>query len=160
MIPGDSGDPYDLVPLVDYRKENRGKNSEEFLVKYAQNNSSRPKNLQAEKFFTMSKKGFTTYVNDEPIEFISLQEWYNDRQYYRQIRSKDFFRNFSKWKIIRMWRRNIVQAKRDEIKSVLEEKLFSVDNVFGDILKRHREDCKNMEYKYRVIDMKQNGIEI
>ena len=94
LIPGDSGDPYDLVPLVDYRKENRGKNSEEFLVKYAQNNSSRPKNLQAEKFFTMSKKGFTTYVNDEPIEFISLQEWYNDRQYYRQISSKDFFRNF------------------------------------------------------------------
>ena len=83
LIPGDSGDPYDLVPLVDYRKENRGKNSEEFLVKYAQNNSSRPKNLQAEKFFTMSKKGFTTYVNDEPIEFISLQEWYSDRQYYR-----------------------------------------------------------------------------
>lgn len=108
LIPGDSGDPYDLVPLVDYRKENRGKNSEEFLVKYAQSNSSRPKNLQAEKFFTMSKKGFTTYVNDEPIEFISLQEWYNDRQYYRQIRAKDFFRNFSKWKIIRMWRRNIV----------------------------------------------------
>ena len=47
-VPGDSGDPYDLVPLVDYRKENRGKNSEEFLVKYAQNNSSRPKNLQAD----------------------------------------------------------------------------------------------------------------
>lgn len=123
-------------------------------MKYAQNNSSRPKNLQAEKFFTMSKKGFTTYVNDEPIEFISLQEWYSDRQYYRQISSKDFFRNFRKWKIIRMWRRNIVQAKRDEIKNVLEEKLFCVDSVFGDILKRHREDCKNMEYKYRIIDMK------
>ena len=102
----------------------------------------------------MSKKGFTTYVNDEPIEFISLQEWYSDRQYYRQISSKDFFRNFRKWKIIRMWRRNIVQAKRDEIKNVLEEKLFCVDSVFGDILKRHREDCKNMEYKYRIIDMK------
>ena len=53
-----------------------------------------------------------------------------------------------------MWRRNIVQAKRDEIKNVLEEKLFCVDSVFGDILKRHREDCKNMEYKYRIIDMK------
>lgn len=108
LIPGDSGDPYDLVPLVDYRKENKGKHSEEFLVKYAQNNSSRPKNLHADKFFTMSKKGFTTYLNDEPIEFISLQDWYNDRNYYRQISSKDFFRNFRKWKIIRMWRRNIV----------------------------------------------------
>ena len=72
LIPGDSRNPYDLVPLVDYRKENRGKNSEEFLVKYAQNNSSRPKNLQSDKYYTMSKKGFTTYVNEEPIEFISL----------------------------------------------------------------------------------------
>ena len=35
LIPGESGNPYDLVPLVDYRKENRGKNNEEFLVKYA-----------------------------------------------------------------------------------------------------------------------------
>ena len=31
----------------------------------------------------MSKKGFTTYVNDEPIEFISLQDWHNDRHFYR-----------------------------------------------------------------------------
>jgi hypothetical protein len=160
LIPGDSGDPYDLVPLVDYRKENKGKHSEEFLVKYAQNNSSRPKNLHADKFFTMSKKGFTTYVNDEPIEFISLQDWYNDRNYYRQISSKDFFRNFRKWKIIRMWRRNIVQAKREEIKSILEEKLFSIDAVFGEILMNHRKSCKDMENNLRVIDMKQSGIEI
>ena len=160
LIPGDSGDPYDLVPLVDYRKENRGKNSEEFLVKYAQNNSSRPKNLHADKFYTMSKKGFTTYVNDEPIEFISLQDWYNDRQYYRQISSKDFFRNFRKWKIIRMWRRNIVRAKRLEIESILEEKLFSIDEVFGEILLKQRTVCKDMENRLRVIDMKQNGIEI
>ena len=89
----------------------------------------------------MSKKGFTTYVNDEPIEFISLQDWYNDRQYYRQISSKDFFRNFRKWKIIRMWRRNIVQAKRDDIRSILEEKLFAVDDVFGGILMKHRAVC-------------------
>ena len=108
----------------------------------------------------MSKKGFTTYVNDEPIEFISLQDWYNDRQYYRQISSKDFFRNFRKWKIIRNWRRNIVQAKREEIRSILEEKLFSIDEVFGDILMKQREVCKGMENRLRVIDMKQNGIEI
>ena len=110
-------------------------------MKYAQNSSSRPRNLHAERFYTMSKKGFTTYVNDEPIEFISLQDWYNDRQYYRQISSKDFFRNFRKWKIIRMWRRNIVQAKRDDIRSILEEKLFAVDDVFGGILMKHRAVC-------------------
>ena len=160
LIPGETGNPYDLVPLVDYRKENRGKTSDEFLVKYAQNNSTRPKNLHSERFYTMSKKGFTTYVNDEPIEFISLQDWYNDRQYYRQISSKAFFRNFRKWKVIRMWRRNIVQDKREKIKSKLEEKMFSIDEVFGDILMKQRAACKDMENKLRVIDVKQNGIEI
>ena len=159
LIPGDSRDPYDLVPLVDYRRESRGKNSEEFLVKYAQNGSSRPKNLHAEKFYTMSKKGFTTYVNDEPIEFISLQDWHNDRHFYRQISSKDFFKNFRKWKIIRMWRRKVVSNRREELTSILEEKLFAIDDVFGDILMKHRQSCKDME-NLRVIDVKQNGIEI
>ena len=112
LIPGSSGDPYDLVPLVDVRKENRSKGSEEFLTKYAQNNSSRPKNLKADKFYTMSKKGFTTYVRDTPIEFITLEDWYRDRNFYRQISSKRFFCNFRKWKIIRMWRRNIVLENR------------------------------------------------
>ena len=80
LIPGSSGDPYDLVPLVDYRKENRSKDKDDnYLVKYAQNNSSRPKNLENDRFYTMSKKGFPYYVDDEPIEFISLQDWYNDR---------------------------------------------------------------------------------
>ena len=160
LIPGSSVDPYDLVPLVDYRKEHRGKDKEEFLVKYAQNNSSRPKNLENDKFYTMSKKGFTYYVDDEPIEFISLQDWYNDRQYYRQISSKDFFRNFRKWKIIRMWRRNIVKENRLKIESELGEKLFSIDEEFGDILMKQRADCMDMENKLRVIDMKQNGIDI
>lgn len=35
LIPGNSGDPYDLVPLVDYQQETKGKSTEEVLVKYA-----------------------------------------------------------------------------------------------------------------------------
>ena len=59
-----------------------------------------------------------------------------------------------------MWRRNIVQDKREKIRSKLEEKLFSIDEVFGDILMKQRAACKDMENKLRVIDVKQNGIEI
>lgn len=157
LVPGDSRDPYDLQPLVDYRRDNQGKNSEEFLTKYAANGSHRAKNLHTDKFYTMSKKGFTTYVNDEPVEFISLQDWHNDRHFYRQISAKDFFKNFRKWKIIRMWRRNIVSVKREEIKSILEEKLFAIDEVFGPILSKHRESCKDMENNLRVVDIKMNG---
>ena len=59
-----------------------------------------------------------------------------------------------------MWRRNIVQENREKIKSELEEKLFSIDEEFGEILMKQRAVCMDMENKLRVIDMKQNGIEI
>ena len=58
-----------------------------------------------------------------------------------------------------MWRRKILQTKREEVKKILEEKLFYIDGDFGPILRKHRQNCKDME-KLRVIDMKQNGIDI
>lgn len=59
-----------------------------------------------------------------------------------------------------MWRRNIVQENRGNMRSKLEEKLFCIDPVFGEILMSHRKSCKDMENNLRVIDMKQSGIEI
>ena len=49
----------------------------------------RPKNLHSDKYYTLSKKGFTTFIKDEnknidePIEFIPLHEWIKDRRYYQ-----------------------------------------------------------------------------
>jgi len=36
-----------------------------------------------EKFFTLSKKGITTYINDEPVEYISLTDWLIERNFYQ-----------------------------------------------------------------------------
>ena len=156
LVPGPSGDPYDLVPLIDY-KQTKKKDGKDYLVKLDKFRGERPsKNLHAEKFYTLSKKGFTMYVNEEPMEYISLQDWLVDRHYYRQISNKAFFKNFRKWKIIRMWRRNILQNKREEIKLQLTEKLFAIDDVFGPILRMHRANCKDME-NLRIIEMKQGG---
>lgn len=58
-----------------------------------------------------------------------------------------------------MWRRNILQKKREEVKNNLTEKLFILDDVFGPILMNHREICKEME-KYRIIDLNQPGQEV
>ena len=157
LIPGPSGDPYDLVPLIDYKQTQ--KNGQDYMVKFDKFRGERPKNLHADKFYTLSKKGFTMYINEEPMEYISLQDWLVDRHYYRQISNKAFFRNFRKWKIIRMWRRNILQNKREEIKLQLQEKLFAIDDVFGPILRQHRANCKDME-NLRVIEMKQSGIQV
>ena len=135
MIPGETGNPYDLQPLIDIRKpltrkvkkdgeEGTERENDNVYEKNPNRVSVRPRNLRTDRYYTLSKKGFTTFVNDEPIEFIALHEWIKDRRYYQQLTNKDFFRNFRKWKIIRMWRRNILQNKRDDIKKTLEEKLF------------------------------------
>jgi hypothetical protein len=62
-----------------------------------------------------------------------------------------FFKKFRSWKILRMWRRNIVAARREEASANLRSKLFSADPVFGPILLHHREMCKELE-KLRIID--------
>ena len=51
-----------------------------------------------------------------------------------------------------MWRRNILQKKREEVKNNLSEKLFILDDVFGPILMHHRDMCKDME-ALRIIDL-------
>ena len=58
-----------------------------------------------------------------------------------------------------MWRRNILQKQREEIKAILQEKLFMIDDVFGPILRQHRKSCKEMESN-RIIDVKTQGLEI
>ena len=58
-----------------------------------------------------------------------------------------------------MWRRNILQKKREEVKNNLSEKLFMLDDIFGPILIFHREICKEME-KLRIIDLNQPGQEV
>jgi len=44
-----------------------------------------------------------------------------------------------------MWRRNILQKKREEVRNNLTEKLFFLDETFGPILMDHRDHCKEME---------------
>ena len=56
LNPGTKGDPYDLQPLIDLNLEKGGSASEE--------------KLNNDRFYTLSKKGITTYINDEPVEFI------------------------------------------------------------------------------------------
>lgn len=55
---------------------------------------------------------------------------------------------------MRMWRLNILSAKREEVTANLKGKLFMADAVFGQILLQHRYACKDLE-KLRVLDFQQ-----
>ena len=117
LLPGEDKDPYALRPLVDYERKNSRTLDQ---LARSTGNVERPKAINSEnKFYTLSKKGFVTYVDDRPIESISLAEWLIDRNYFRQISNKTFFKNFRRWKHMRMWRRNILHKKRDEVTQVL-----------------------------------------
>ena len=108
----DSKDPYDLRPLIEYTTKQRRNTKPQH---YGKNN--RPQNH--DKFYTLSKKGFTLYKNDNPVEHTPLSEWLLERRFYRQIRNKDFFKNFRTWSILKMWRRNVLQKHREQIKAIL-----------------------------------------
>lgn len=56
-----------------------------------------------------------------------------------------------------MWRRNILSKKREEVKNNLQEKLFFLDENFRDIVLTHRSNCKDMEQKCLLLDLKQPG---
>jgi hypothetical protein len=90
-------------------------------------------------------------VNNEPIEFTKIENWLAERAQFNQISEKKFFKKFLSWKIMRMWRLNILSAKREEVTANLKGKLFMADPVFGPILLQHRNACQNLE-KLRVLN--------
>jgi hypothetical protein len=106
------------------------------------------------KYYTLSKQGMTTFLNGEPVEFVRIENWLAERAQFSQISQKKFFSNFRTWKILRMWRLNILSARRELVTASLKAKLFTADPVFGKILLQHRATCKDLE-KLRVLDLQQ-----
>lgn len=138
-----ANNPYDLQPMVDIDIVANSQSKQ-----HGQAISKRSLQLQTsklEKFYTLSRKGITTYQNDEPVDYITLTDWLIERNYYQEIRGKRFFHEFRRWKVLRMWRRNILHKKREEVKSALTEKLFFLDPVFCPIILNHRGICKDLE---------------
>jgi hypothetical protein len=66
------------------------------------------------------------YENNLPVEFLSLGQWLIERDSYKHIRELSFFKQFKKWKFMRMWKKNILVKKRSNAKGLLEEKMFSL----------------------------------
>ena len=88
------------------------------------------------------------------MDYISIDAWLAERAQFNFISKKKFFNKFRTWRVLRMWRRNIISAKREAASASLEQKLFFADPVFADMLLTHRCLCKDLE-KLRVIDFNQ-----
>ncbi len=134
MLPGDPQDPYDLTPLIEIKPDD---------LKLA----------DIPKKFTISKKGITTYENDVPVDYITLNDWIHDREHYRRIRKLDFFAQFRRWKIIRMWRKNILRNNRKQVEKTLKKKLFILDEDLSGVLMNHKGICPKMVSELKFVHM-------
>lgn len=121
----EEGGPYDLIVMLELEDT-------KILSDYNQ-------------FYTISKKGITTYVNEEPVEFITLNDWLQDQTNYNKIRKKTFFQKFDRWKVLRMWRRKICIQKREKVTEILQDKLFILHDVFSKVILNQRKRCIDVE---------------
>ena len=100
LIPHNDTDPYDLK-VVDYGDR-----------------------AGCERYYTLSSKGLTTYINEKPVEFHSLGQWLIERDSYNHIKELSFFKQFKSWKFMRMWKKTIKHQNRLTAINALEENLF------------------------------------
>lgn len=126
-----NGDPYDLqtTSYDDRNKDNGG------------------------KYYTLSGKGLTLYENDTPVEFISLGQWLIERDSYNHIKELSFFKQFKKWKFMRMWKKTIKQTNRSKASNSLDEKLFILQDFFGHHLFKHRRLMLEMQNNLKFVDV-------
>ncbi len=98
-----------------------------------------------ERFYTLSKKGFTSYYHNEATEFLTVVEWIMERELYEQIKSFKFFKLFRLWRAIKSWRHNVISQKRLAVKNILERKLMLTKPNFASLLVQHRSNCRRLE---------------
>lgn len=105
-----------------------------------------------ERYYTLSGKGLTLYEHDSPVEFLQLGQWLVERDAYNCIKELNFFKQFKKWKFMRMWKKTIKREFRVQAQNSLEEKLFMLQPHFCTHLAIHRKLMIDMEYKRRFVD--------
>lgn len=143
----------DLDKYIELLLESR--NDEETVFQYLKPTDKGPYDLEVvvfgkrdpNKYYTLSGKGITQYNQNGPIEFLSLGQWLLERDSYKHIRELDFFKQFKKWKFMRMWKKNIKLKKRSTASGLLESQLFFLQDHFHDSLLKHRKMMLDMSQK-------------
>jgi hypothetical protein len=79
-----------------------------------------------------------------------------ERDSYNHIKEKYFFKQFKKWKFMRMWKKTIKHQNRMKAQNSLEEKLFMLQDHFSVHLSKHRIFMIEME-KQRFVDLCHTG---
>jgi len=76
----------------------------------------------------MSPAGVTHFHSGE-ITFCSLEQWERDYAVNAQLQRLTVFRDFRRWKALRLWRRAVRGKRTKQCQEVLGSNLFAVQSV-------------------------------
>jgi dynein heavy chain len=137
-------------------------NLDEFMYAVPEPKSENPYKLQLRGFkkedkqsenYTVSGKGLCHYKNGQPVEFIHLKDWLDERETFKKIQSLQFFQKFRKWKTLKRWKKTCQQYKRQKHMASLKEKLFISDDHLRASLLAHRAICYDMSnFKFITVN--------
>ena len=133
-------------------KNNNNSNIDEFMYAVPDPKSENPYKLKLTDYkkeklaenYTVSGKGLCHYKNNQPVEFIPLKDWLDERETFKKIQSLQFFQKFRKWKTLKRWKKTCQQFKRAKYKKDLQQALFISDPNLRKALFAHREISFNM----------------
>ncbi|XP_046331899.2 dynein axonemal heavy chain 6-like [Haliotis rufescens] len=90
---------------------------------------------------TISRKGVTRMRSDDETEFITLDRWEQEVNYFNKLIQIPAFALFRKWKAFSVWRKNVRTKKIQGCKKQLNENLFIVNPSLRPALLNVREMC-------------------
>ena len=97
------------------------------------------------RYYTLSMTGFTSYHKNYAEEFLSIQHWVNERSLFYQARKFAVFGLFRAWKVLKIWRHNVIVETRRNIRHQLEKRLLTTRPGFVKVLLVHQAHCKHLE---------------
>lgn len=104
-------------------------------------------NISKSDYCTISQEGVTRMRNDDETEFVTLDRWEQEYNYFKKIIKIKTFALFRKWKAFNVWRKNVRTKKITECTKALNENLFIVNPSLRPALLNVREMC------HRISDM-------
>ncbi|XP_060586003.1 dynein axonemal heavy chain 6-like [Ruditapes philippinarum] len=104
-------------------------------------------NINKSDYCTISQKGVTRIRSDDETEFVTLDRWELEYDYFRKIIKIPTFALFRKWKAFSVWRGNVKSKKIAQCKKALNANLFIVNPSLRPALMNVREMC------HRISDM-------
>ena len=94
------------------------------------------------------------------MDFLSLDEWIEERNIYKMIKNLKFFNKFRKWKTVNMWKRNVIRYKIEDCAKILEEKLFFLNPHLRTSLLAVRKNSLELSKDLTFLTTKQESSQI